>query len=282
MIEELSKLSIVPVELKCIFALLRQGSQFPQHKQLQQVSLLYQHFLYLFTNYANPLQTLVMIALQSLRGSNCCSEYFAIEQPSDGITVPEIRNWISGSYGFIFHILVRFNPPDAESNSRRMLLTLQTASGGGFEVFVQSNGNVVVTALTRREYLTSATATKTLLDGQWHYLTVAITPPKRPFSYSQINIYVDFVQKVSATLKVQAVNEPFTVCSIGAVVAPQPKQSEITKSGILPRSSSQESGPVYKGMLPSLLERTLSANVSSICCNFYRIHIFLMYICPSL
>ncbi|XP_001983501.2 neurobeachin-like protein 1 isoform X2 [Drosophila grimshawi] len=247
LIEELSKLSIVPVELKSIFALLRPGTQFAQLKQLQ--------------------QTLVVIALQSLRGSACCAEYFAIEQPTDGITVPDIKNWtLSGSYGFIFHMLVRFTTTTSDpsqSNVRRMLLTLQTASGGGFEVFVQPNGNVVVAALTRREYLTSATATKTLLDGQWHYLTVAITPPKRPFSYSQINIFVDFVQKLSATLKVQAVNESFTVCSIGAVVAPQPKQSDVAKGGSLPRSSSQESGPAFKSMLPSLLERTLSANVSN-------------------
>lgn len=208
------------------------------------------------------MQTLVVIALQSLRGSNSCAEFFSIEQPTDGILVPDIRNWtISGSYGFIFHILVRFNQLKEQSNSRRMLLTLQTASGSGFEVFVQPNGNVVVAALTRREYLTSSTATKTLMDGQWHYLTVAITPPKRPFSYSQINIYVDFVQKLSATLKVQAVNEPFTVCSIGAVVAP-PQPGEVAKTGNMPRSSSQESGSSgYKGMLPSLLERTLSANV---------------------
>nr|NP_647869.3 uncharacterized protein Dmel_CG43367, isoform D [Drosophila melanogaster]AAF47858.3 uncharacterized protein Dmel_CG43367, isoform D [Drosophila melanogaster] len=244
LIEELSKLSIVPAELKCIFSLLRQGTKFPQFKQLQ--------------------QTLVVIALQSLRGSNSCAEFFSIEQPTDGILVPDIRNWtISGSYGFIFHILVRFNQLKEQSNSRRMLLTLQTASGSGFEVFVQPNGNVVVAALTRREYLTSSTATKTLMDGQWHYLTVAITPPKRPFSYSQINIYVDFVQKLSATLKVQAVNEPFTVCSIGAVVAP-PQPGEVAKTGNMPRSSSQESGSSgYKGMLPSLLERTLSANVSN-------------------
>ncbi|XP_036671789.3 neurobeachin-like protein 1 isoform X2 [Drosophila suzukii] len=244
LIEELSKLSIVPSELKCIFTLLRQGTKFPQNKQLQ--------------------QTLVVIALQSLRGSNSCAEYFSIEQPTDGILVPDIRNWtISGSYGFIFHILVRFNQLKDQSSSRRMLLTLQTVSGSGFEVFVQPNGNVVVAALTRREYLTSSTATKTLMDGQWHYLTVAITPPKRPFSYSQINIYVDFVQKLSATLKVQAVNEPFTVCSIGAVVAP-PQTGEVAKTGIMPRSSSQESGSSgYKGMLPSLLERTLSANVSN-------------------
>ncbi|XP_044250350.1 neurobeachin-like protein 1 isoform X3 [Drosophila takahashii] len=244
LIEELSKLSIVPAELKCIFTLLRQGTKFPQNKQLQ--------------------QTLVVIALQSLRGSNSCAEYFSIDQPTDGILVPDIRKWtISGSYGFIFHILVRFNQLKDQSSSRRMLLTLQTASGSGFEVFVQPNGNVVVAALTKREYLTSSTATKTLMDGQWHYLTVAITPPKRPFSYSQINIYVDFVQKLSATLKVQAVNEPFTVCSIGAVVAP-PQPGEVVKSGIMPRSSSQESGSSgYRGMLPSLLERTLSANVSN-------------------
>ncbi|XP_034121153.1 neurobeachin-like protein 1 isoform X2 [Drosophila guanche] len=247
LIEELSKISIVPGELKCIFTLLREGTKFSQSRQLQ--------------------QTLVVIALQSLRNSNSCAQYFAIEQPSDGIVVPDIRNWtISGSYGFIFHILVRFSQAKDQSaggSYRRMLLTLQTCSGSGFEVFVQPNGNVVVAALTRREYLTSSTATKTLMDGQWHYLTVAITPPKRPFSYSQINIYVDFVQKLSATLKVQAVNEPFTVCSIGAVVAP-PQPGEMVKTGNMPRSSSQESGSSgYKSMLPSLLERTLSANVSN-------------------
>ncbi|BFF98031.1 neurobeachin-like protein 1 [Drosophila madeirensis] len=247
LIEELSKISIVPGELKCIFTLLREGTKFAQSRQLQ--------------------QTLVVIALQSLRNSNSCAQYFAIEQPSDGIVVPDIRNWtISGSYGFIFHILVRFSQAKDQSaggSYRRMLLTLQTCSGSGFEVFVQPNGNVVVAALTRREYLTSSTATKTLMDGQWHYLTVAITPPKRPFSYSQINIYVDFVQKLSATLKVQAVNEPFTVCSIGAVVAP-PQPGEMVKTGNMPRSSSQESGSSgYKSMLPSLLERTLSANVSN-------------------
>lgn len=42
LIEELSKLSIVPVELKCIFALLRRGEEFAQCKQLQQVSCVIQ------------------------------------------------------------------------------------------------------------------------------------------------------------------------------------------------------------------------------------------------
>lgn len=90
------------------------------------------------------------------------------------------------------------------------LCSLRTGSNTGFEIFIQNNGNIVVAALTKREYLTSSVASTTLHDGQWHYVTVAITPPKRPFSYSQINVYIDFVQKISATLKVQAINEVST------------------------------------------------------------------------
>lgn len=85
--------------------------------------------------------------------------------------------------------------------------SLRTATNTGFEVFIQNSGNVVVAALTKREYLTSTVNSSVLLDSQWHYVTVAITPPKRPFSYSQINVYIDFMQKISATLKVQAINE---------------------------------------------------------------------------
>lgn len=88
LIEELSKVSIIPIELKRIFSLLREESGFPQSKQL--------------------LQTLVVCSLQSLSNSNICAQFFTISAPREGITVPDIKNWsMSGSYGFIFHILVR-------------------------------------------------------------------------------------------------------------------------------------------------------------------------------
>ncbi|XP_011184852.2 neurobeachin-like protein 1 isoform X2 [Zeugodacus cucurbitae] len=269
LIEELSKISIIPIELKRIFSLLREESGFPQSKQL--------------------LQTLIVCSLQSLNNSNVCAQFFTISAPNEGIVVPDIKNWsMSGSYGFIFHMLVRLqenvdvssskkggkaadaaNAKDTDRpNCRRMLLNLRTASHTGFEVFIQNSGNLVVAALTRREYLTSVVHTKTLLDGQWHYVTVAITPPKRPFSYSQINVYIDFMQKLSATLKVQAINEPFNFCSIGSAALPlrghQLEHHAANATGsAFPRSSSQESGSSYKGVLPSLLERTLSTNVSN-------------------
>ncbi|XP_067645671.1 neurobeachin-like protein 1 isoform X3 [Eurosta solidaginis] len=268
LIEELSKVSIIPIELKRIFSLLREESGFPQSKQL--------------------LQTLVVCSLQSLTNNHLCTQFFTIHAPSDGIVVPDIKNWsMSGSYGFIFHILVRLQEKStadvkagknvtpestkdsSHPNCRRMLLNLRTASDTGFEVFIQNCGNLVVAAMTRREYLTTVVHTKTLLDGQWHYVTVAITPPKRPFSYSQINVYTDFMQKLSATLKVQAINEPFNFCSIGSATLPfrgypsEQLSSSATASPALPRSSSQETSSSYKGVLPSLLERTLSTNVSN-------------------
>ncbi|XP_055846151.1 neurobeachin-like protein 1 isoform X1 [Episyrphus balteatus] len=252
LIEELSKLSIIPIELKRVMSLLKNETKFPQSKQL--------------------LQTLVTISLQSLTNGNLCSQYFNLNNENDGIIVPDIKSWtMSGSYGFIFHILLKLNDVNdtAEKNSgknfRRMLLNLRTINNTGFEIFIQNNGNIVVAALTRREYLTSSVMSKTLLDGQWHYVTVAITPPKRPFSYSQINIFVDFIQKLSATLKVQAVNEPFCFCAIGSNQLPS-RLSEPQQADRLSRSASQESTSSpssYRGMLPSILERTLSTNVSN-------------------
>ncbi|KAM7358806.1 neurobeachin-like protein 1 isoform 2-T3 [Cochliomyia hominivorax] len=257
LIEELSKLSIIPIELKSIFSLLRKESQFPHSKQL--------------------LQTLVSVSLQSLTSTNLCSQYFNFCESGDGIVVTDIKNWsMSGAYGFIFHILLRLDnklknteggDPEQRPNCRRMLLNLRTGSNTGFEIFIQNSGNIVVAALTKREYLTSSVASTTLLDGQWHYVTVSITPPKRPFSYSQINVYIDFMQKISATLKVQAINEPFIYCSVGSALQEiKPHNAANTGSNnnsAMPRSSSQDTNQSYKGMLPSLLERTLSTNVSN-------------------
>lgn len=39
-----------------------------------------------------------------------CNEFLDIQIDTDGITVPEIRKWItSGAYGFIFHGWIRLN-----------------------------------------------------------------------------------------------------------------------------------------------------------------------------
>ncbi|XP_055373526.1 neurobeachin-like protein 1 isoform X2 [Condylostylus longicornis] len=244
LMEELAKLSIQPKEMKRIMWLLRRKSKFPYSKKL--------------------LQSLVTITLQSAISTNCRTQYLDIQNPEDGIIVQGIKNWtVSGSYGFIFHCLLRLDPIDlsiSNKSVRRMIFRINTSSNIGYEIFMQNNGNLIVAALTRREYLTSSVTAKSLLDGRWHYITVAILPPKRPFSYSQINVYIDFLQKLSTTLKVQSISEPFSSCTIGSTfTAAQPDNLVETR---YTRSASQDNTNI-RGILPNFLERTLSSNVSN-------------------
>ncbi|KAL5292423.1 NBEAL1 family protein [Megaselia abdita] len=255
LIEELAKVSITPAELKGILSLLKEESKFPYTKQL--------------------LQTFTVVSLQNLNGGGTvCGQYFDVQKSYDGIIVPDIRNWImSGSYGFIFHVFLRLNPlgedwgdsGTVKTTKRRMLFNLKTSTDTGFEGFIQDNGNIVVAAVTRKEFLTTSVAAKTIFDGRWHFLTIALTPPKRPFSYSQINIYVDFIQKISTTLKMQALNEPFTFCTVGSAYQHHQRYHDHSShSERIARGSSQESSPQqFRGIIPNILERTLSSHVSN-------------------
>lgn len=110
LIEELAKYSISPAELKILFWLLRTDANFDYRKQL--------------------LHSVASIALYSLANSTVCSEFLDIQVAANGITVPDIRKWItSGSYGFVFHGWIRLDNSttqasgsDETKNSRRIIL----------------------------------------------------------------------------------------------------------------------------------------------------------------
>lgn len=84
---------------------------------------------------------------------------------------------------------------------------MTTVHGTGFEFFIQKNGNLIVGVSTKKEFLTACVHSPCLVDGKWHSVTISITPPKRPFSYNQVNIYVDSHQKLGVTMKFQAFTE---------------------------------------------------------------------------
>lgn len=51
---------------------------------------------------------LVTVSLQTLQSPSLCSQYLSFTEPNEGIIVSDIKNWsVSGSYGFVFHILLR-------------------------------------------------------------------------------------------------------------------------------------------------------------------------------
>lgn len=258
-IEELGKHNIHPIELKNLFGLLRAEVGFEYRKQL--------------------LQAIANISHHSLTVGPTCVEYLDIQTETDGITVPEIRKWLtSSSHGFIFHVWLRLDRIQVDGaeveneshNYRRQLFNLMTVHGTGFEFFVQKNGNLVVAVSTKKEFLTASVQTSTLLDGRWHSVTISITPPKRPFSYNQVNIYIDSTQKLGVTMKFPAFTEPFSYCTVGALCSRVRRISQHHHALVRQHDVSGDSGsspepstPTHRSMFPAFIEKTFLPSLVS-------------------
>lgn len=197
LIEELSKYHIDPIELKNLFKLLRNDVEnFHYKKEL--------------------FETITKISQNNSITSHQIKpiEFLDIQTDTNGITVPEIRKWDT-SHGFVFHIWLRLekfnvNNQDETNKSmtyRRHIFSLITQQGTGYEFFVQKNGNFILSVNTKKEIFTATVTTGQLLDGYWHSITVSVIPPKRLFSYHQINVYIDSQQKLGSTMKYPAFTE---------------------------------------------------------------------------
>lgn len=195
LIEELAKHSIHPIELKCLLRLLRDEVSFEYRKQL--------------------LEVILKVSQHRLSLGVAPIEYLDIQGNTNGITIPEIRKWDT-AHGFVFHAWIRldkdvehFNDEEGINlqNYRRHLFSLTTNFGTGYEFFIQKNGNFVVSVITKKEFFTATAQSTHLLDGRWHSITVSVIPPKRLFSYHQINVYIDSVQKLGSTMKYAAFAE---------------------------------------------------------------------------
>lgn len=196
LIEELAKHSIHPIELKSLLKLLRLEVNFEYRKHLIEVML--------------------KVSQHRLSLGVTPKEYLDIQNNTNGITIPEIRKWDT-AHGFVFHSWIRldkdfehFESAEEEinlQNYRRHLFSLTTNYGTGYEFFIQKNGNFVVSVITKKEFFTATAQSTHLLDGRWHSITVSVVPPKRLFSYHQINVYIDSVQKLGSTMKFPAFAE---------------------------------------------------------------------------
>lgn len=57
------------------------------------------------------------ISYYNISNGPTCVEYLDIQNDTDGITIPEIRKWLTaGSHGFIFHTWIRLDKTDSESD----------------------------------------------------------------------------------------------------------------------------------------------------------------------
>lgn len=200
--EELAKYSITSIELKHLFNLISmQGND--EHKKLL-------------------LDTLIKVSSSSvLSAVNAPAEYFDIQSSANGIQVSDINRWELAGNGFVFHTWLRLdkfvlNAEETDcQNFRRYVFTLINSQDCGYEIFVTKNGNLVLGVTTKKDFYTTTVASECLNDGRWHSISIIVNPPKRLFSYHQINIFVDGNQKVGSNIKYGAFVEPFLQCSIG-------------------------------------------------------------------
>lgn len=248
-IEELAKFSIKSVELKNLFKLVRGDNKFDHRKLL--------------------LDALIRISSNSLMNVNFPSAYFDIQTAANGIQVSDIKKWDPAN-GFFFHTWIRLQKYEPEidftddsasnyQNYRRYLFSLITSHGQGYEIFIQKNGNLVVGIITKKDYYATTTHSDYIVDGRWHSISVLISPPKRLFSYYQIQIFIDGIQKVGSNIKFTAFNEPFLYCSIGVPHSP-------TRHSGWMASQEQQKPPEEKpkGLFPNfLMDKSIFSTVSS-------------------
>ncbi|XP_064646322.1 neurobeachin-like protein 1 isoform X2 [Lineus longissimus] len=150
--------------------------------------------------------------------------YFDITESHAGIAIPGIRKWPSG--GFSFHAWVSL---DTMSNSqevthrdhlgsqphRRQLYSFFTGGGAGFEAFFTEQCVLVVGVVTKKDYHAVSLSEHPLNDQQWHCIEITHTGARRPFSQSQLSVYIDGKLKLNSQLKMPSVAEPITICRIG-------------------------------------------------------------------
>ncbi|XP_058062662.1 neurobeachin-like protein 1 isoform X2 [Anopheles bellator] len=259
LIEELAKYSILPTEVNSLFRLLRSETQFEHRKQLLETILRVTQF-----------RTTLGVAPDN---------FLDIQTNTSGITIPEIRKWDT-THGFVFHAWLRLDEePSMAQNYRRQLFSLSTTYGTGYEFFVQKSGNFVVSVITKKEFFTATAQSPQLLDGRWHSITVSVVPPKRLFSYHQINVYIDSMQKLGSTMKYASFAEAFHYCSIGAPynnfrkVSHTSHQSNSARMSPVPDASpsGEREEKSKSSLFPNIIERAFFPGLVSQVPNYFTL-----------
>ncbi|XP_064167820.1 neurobeachin-like protein 1 isoform X1 [Anguilla rostrata] len=178
--------------------------------------------------YAAPVLRAVL-AMVRKQGLESATQYFDLAPSMAGIAVPTVQRWPGSAFSFFAWLSLdqdQLGPSKGEK--RKQLYSFFTPGGTGFEAFISSAGVLVVAVCTKKEYVTVMLPDYCFCDSLWHSIGVVHVPGKRPFGQSQVYLYVDGQQKLSAPLKYPTMTEPFTSCCIGSAghrtTTPPPSQ----------------------------------------------------------
>ena len=149
-------------------------------------------------------------------GYEHCGHYFDIQDSTEGITVPSIRDWPGPGVGFTFHCWLRLDNVNGGQGQRRQLYSFYTSSGQGLEAFITAEGDLVVSSAHKKDFHSTRVEDGCLGDGEWHSVSICQAAGKRPFGASQLWVYVDGRERKTSALKYPGFTEPFAYCNIGS------------------------------------------------------------------
>ncbi|XP_066264160.1 neurobeachin-like protein 1 isoform X5 [Branchiostoma lanceolatum] len=219
LLECLGSHSISPMELKHLVMLMRDTVTGEQMSYTQEV-----------------IQALCTMARKETNRE--ALHYFDLQHRTSGITVPCINKW-PGS-GFSLHAWVRMDNPDAEElnmsggKQRRQLYSFCTDNGTGFEGFFTNEGSLVIAVCYKKDYLTAQVDRIYFTDSNWHCVDVVHAGSRRPFTQSQLSVFVDGQLRINAQLKFPSTSEPFTCCRIGSSTQRTNSQQKPSNSNTAP------------------------------------------------
>ncbi|KAL5005989.1 hypothetical protein ScPMuIL_017147 [Solemya velum] len=195
-------------------------------------------------NKPNPYTTRLMHAISTMarrEGKEGALHFFNIHKPSEGIVLPGIRKWPGPAFSFHTWLCLDTHIDVGSQLYRRQLYSFCSSLGCGFEAFFTPECDLVLAVYNRREYCTVSVSQSPLSDAQWHCIDIVHTSSRRPFTNSQINVYIDGRLKLNAQLKFPNMAEPFASCRIGS-------------SGYKPELSAYSDG-----MVPSYMDQKKSS-----------------------
>ncbi|XP_074640856.1 neurobeachin-like protein 1 isoform X2 [Tubulanus polymorphus] len=154
-------------------------------------------------------------------GRQAALHYFDFTEAKSGIALPTIKK-LPGN-GFTFHAWLCLEDARITDDStvhrfdshRRMLYSFIGTNGAGFEAFFTMDCTLIIAVITKKDYLTITLTDCALNDQHWHCVDIVQCNARRPFSQSQLSVFIDGKLKLTSQFKYPTVTEPLIKCCIG-------------------------------------------------------------------
>ncbi|ESO94157.1 hypothetical protein LOTGIDRAFT_232423 [Lottia gigantea] len=172
-----------------------------------------------------PYCTRIMRAISTMArrdGKDGALHFFDIQHKSDGIVLPSIKKWPGP--GYTFHCWVCLDTElDLSAYQlpktllfRRQLYNFTGCHGNGIEAFITPANVLVLAVYNKKEYFTVSVDDFPITDSHWHSIDISHTSSRRPFTQSQIAVYIDGRQKLLTQFKFPNLAESLTNNRIGS------------------------------------------------------------------